>query len=138
MNTFLPYPDFQESAKCLDRMRLGKQRVECKQLLLGQFPNHPCSLMWRGYEYALCNYGIAVCNEWIDRGYNDSVKQWIVDFRSTLVDTGPPPWLGRDSVHKSHQSNLLRKDSEHYGKFGWDVPNYLPYDWAANSWKVNP
>lgn len=33
MQTFLPYPNFVESAKCLDDKRLGKQRVECLQIL---------------------------------------------------------------------------------------------------------
>jgi len=33
MQTFLPYPDFKESASCLDNKRLGKQRVECLQIL---------------------------------------------------------------------------------------------------------
>lgn len=33
MNTFLPYPSFKDSAKCLDNKRLGKQRVECLQIL---------------------------------------------------------------------------------------------------------
>jgi hypothetical protein len=33
MQTFLPHPDFAESAKVLDYRRLGKQRVEVLQLL---------------------------------------------------------------------------------------------------------
>ena len=33
MQTFLPYPDFVKSAQCLDYRRLGKQRVEAKQIL---------------------------------------------------------------------------------------------------------
>ena len=33
MQTFLPYPDFAESAKVLDNKRLGKQRVECLQIM---------------------------------------------------------------------------------------------------------
>jgi hypothetical protein len=33
MQTFLPHPLFSESAKCLDNRRLGKQRVECLQIL---------------------------------------------------------------------------------------------------------
>lgn len=33
MQTFLPYPDFRESARVLDNKRLGKQRVECLQIL---------------------------------------------------------------------------------------------------------
>ena len=33
MQTFLPYPDFARSARCLDNRRLGKQRVESYQIL---------------------------------------------------------------------------------------------------------
>jgi len=33
MQTFLPYSNFHKSASCLDVKRLGKQRVECLQLL---------------------------------------------------------------------------------------------------------
>ena len=33
MNTFLPHADFSKSAKILDKKRLGKQRVEVKQLV---------------------------------------------------------------------------------------------------------
>lgn len=33
MQTFLPYPDFNASARVLDDKRLGKQRVECLQIL---------------------------------------------------------------------------------------------------------
>jgi len=34
MQTFLPFSDFRVTAACLDDKRLGKQRVECKQILL--------------------------------------------------------------------------------------------------------
>lgn len=33
MQTFLPYPSFSKSAACLDRQRLGKQRIEVAQIL---------------------------------------------------------------------------------------------------------
>lgn len=33
MQTFLPYPDFYQSAAVLDRRRLGKQRVETMQIM---------------------------------------------------------------------------------------------------------
>ena len=33
MQTFLPYPDMIKSAKALDYKRLGKQRVEAKQII---------------------------------------------------------------------------------------------------------
>jgi len=55
MQTFLPYVNFAESAKCLDYRRLGKQRVEAKQILdvlngkTTAWQNHPCVKAWKGY-----------------------------------------------------------------------------------------
>jgi hypothetical protein len=37
--------------------------------------------------------------------------------------------MGQEEIHASHRSNLLRKDSEFYGKFGWAEPDDLPYFW---------
>ncbi len=33
MQTFLPYTDFKQSARCLDYKRLGKQRLEARTIL---------------------------------------------------------------------------------------------------------
>ena len=33
MQTFLPYESFEETAKCLDYRRLGKQRIEAYQII---------------------------------------------------------------------------------------------------------
>jgi len=51
MQCFLPYSDFDESAKCLDYRRLGKQRVECLQILnvLEKYP-HKCKFCGRGLD----------------------------------------------------------------------------------------
>lgn len=138
MQTFLPYPDFKESAKCLDMRRLGKQRVEAYQLLsLMIYPEkngwrrHPAFLMWDGYDIALCYYGLAICNEWISRGYRDSIKFRIEDLMRILPygNADYPYWLGDESFHAAHRSNLLRKDWRYYSRFGWDETNDLPYIW---------
>jgi len=58
MQTFLPYTDFIQSAKCLDYRRLGKQRLEAKtilNILLNEttkagWRNHPAVLMWSSHE----------------------------------------------------------------------------------------
>lgn len=42
MQTFLPYADFAECARVLDDKRLGKQRVECLQILKALQPPEPC------------------------------------------------------------------------------------------------
>lgn len=140
MNTFLPYPDFRESARCLDRQRLGKQRVECLQVLralLGEavgWRSHPAVRMWRGSTSALLEYGFAVCDEWRRRGYRDTVADSLTDLMLTHdVEEGPAPrWLGDQPFHDSHKSNLLRKDPAHYGRFHWEVPDDLPYIWPLN------
>jgi len=149
MQTFLPYPDYEESAKCLDYRRLGKQRVECKKLLLALgvpvgrhapkksgWKNHPATKMWRGYEIELCRYAVEICVEWKHRGYKDTL---VAQFLLAAIelehhsDDGPakPPWLGDEFLHSSHRSNLLRKDPDHYGQFGWEEPDNLPYVWPV-------
>lgn len=135
VNTFLPSPDFRESAKLLDYRRLGKQRVEAWQILqalLGRtigWKNHPASKMWRGHERILCEYGIAVCDEWISRGYRDSLRPRFVELMATLPECEVPEWLGRHDFHRSHQSNLKRKDPE---KYPFNVPGNLPYYWPVD------
>lgn len=139
MQTFLPYPSFGRSAACLDRLRLGKQRLECIQILrtlLGEsygWTNHPAVKMWRGCERRLAHYGGVICVEWSVRGYSDNcldrlldlTKRYNLKYRSDCY----PNWFDDEEFHRSHQSNLLRKDPEWYGQFGWNVPNDLPYVW---------
>ena len=135
MQTFLPYADFARSASCLDRQRLGKQRVETYQILRALrgeskgWINHPATRMWKNHEAALAEYGVAICSEWISRGYRDSLlpyfKQAILDLPSCTY----PLWIGREDFHRSHQSNLVRKMPAHYAHMFPDVPADLPYIW---------
>lgn len=128
MQTFLPYRSFADSAKVLDRQRLGKQRVETlqimKALVTGEgWVHHPVTKMWRGYEYTLMSYQRAICDEWTSRGYNDSClekteelfNQLPEDRRSPRV----PPWLGLKKFHSCHRANLLRKSPTHYTQYKW-------------------
>ena len=138
MQTFLPYPSFIKSAIALDMRRLGKQRVEVLQLLKalhegGAWANHPACKMWRGYEKALVVYGVEICVEWRKRGYKDTCRVKIQNyFKRFKTEYAEPPWLGNEAFHASHRSNLLRKDPEHYSKFGWTEPNDLPYIWPVD------
>lgn len=134
MQTFLPYKEFDKSAKVLDYRRLGKQRVECYQILQtlrgesSGWANHPAVKMWVGFEAALAEYSLAICAEWVSRGYRDSCAEKIKAF-GYEKPTKYPPWIGDEEFHTSHKSNLLRKDNEFYGKYGWDIPADLPYVW---------
>jgi hypothetical protein len=135
MQTFLPYASYQESARVLDRQRLGKQRVEAWQILItltGEgsqgWARHPAVRMWAGYEESLAAYGVAICSEWIGRGYRDSL---LPRFTRYTADRGvlEPFWLGDKGFHQSHRSNLLRKLESHYRAFWPDDPSDLPYIW---------
>lgn len=138
MQTFLPYANFARSAECLDDKRLGKQRVECLQILrtllgisLG-WENHPAVAMWRGHEFWLIEYGLAICCEWRARGNRDSVREHLLWLDPGMTHGAmPPPWIGDPAFHASHRSNLLRKNPEWYGKFGWAEGPDLPYVWPV-------
>lgn len=133
MQTFLPFSCFQKSLDALDYRRLGKQRVETKQLLLALdgatkgWVNHPAAKMWRGYETALAQYGLISCQIWRARGYKDSLLEF---FASRLTQAGQmPPWLGDEKLHASHRSNLRRKDAVFYSQFS--EPADMPYQWPV-------
>ncbi len=136
VNTFLPFSDFGKTARALDQKRLGKQRVEAYQVLLASlgmtkgWASHPVTRMWRGYEYLLADYGIAICREWTRRGHRDTLLPKFLEMRARLPRTGRPFWLGRREFHRSHRSNLNRKDPSHYR---FKVPSDLPYLWPDNS-----
>jgi len=131
MQTFLPYADFDETARSLDWRRLGNQRLEALIILRtlrrqtsGGWRHHPAVKMWRGYEDALAQYLNAMCTEWVRRGYRNNIRRRRVKFPLKM-----PPWLGDERLHAGHRSNLVRKDPAHYGRFGWREPPDLPYYW---------
>jgi len=134
MQTFLPYDDFLQSVKVLDYKRLGKQRVETFQvlnILLDRTPtkgwrNHPVTRMWAGYEEALKLYQNLTIEEWIGRGYKNTMQLEVINMR----DIKMPPWFGGKEFHRSHRSNLLRKDYEYYSQY-FDEPTNLEYHWPV-------
>lgn len=143
MQTFLPYKNYERSARVLDNKRLGKQRVEAKQIFLAlREPNygwkhHPAVKMWAGYEYALCCYGTEMCLEWVRRGYEDSLLDFFISARTTISmgSAGEriyyPEWVSDRRVHRSHQSNLIRKDPVFYSDRFPGVPDNIPYYWPS-------
>ena len=140
MQTFLPLESFTSSARVLDRKRLGKQRVETLQLLKALttptygWRNHPAAKMWLGHELRLIAYGVAMCDEWIRRGYKDTCRDKILNFADNHAfnnDRWDPAWLGNEQFHASHRSNLLRKDPDYYSQFGWTDDPEAPYIWPV-------
>lgn len=144
MQTFLPYANFTKSAQCLDNKRLGKQRVECKQILkalcTGQgWIHHPATKQWNGFEIALCIYATACCAEWRSRGFKDNLLGEFLSYY-TISDVHTyrrPPWLGYEPYHASHRANLLRKHFNHYNRFGWTENPEMAYFWPSHhNWRI--
>ena len=147
MQTFLPYNNFYKSAKVLDRLRLGKQRVEVLQLLNSikaskenkpyrGWKNHPCRNMWylkdkHDYSNALVVYGLAVCKAWKERGYKDTCYEKISAHYDHSTDTVTPPFMGVNKFHESHRSMLTQKASDWYRKLWPSTPDNLEYYWPV-------
>jgi hypothetical protein len=151
MQTFLPYADFEESARALDAKRLGKQRVEVIQVVRALtvpgygWARHPAVLMWKGHEEALGRYGLTCCEVWNELGFGDTCAATITtDLRAAGVTTIRPQaelaeegllpsWLGDEDFHRSHRSALVQKDPDRYRPLFPDTPEDLPYLWPVRS-----
>lgn len=128
MQTFLPYPDFEKSAKALDDKRLGKQRIEVVQILNAltgvskSWQAHPAILMWKGYEIALTSYGYAICREWIARGFEDNcmkvlestIDSWLMSNPKPIAANEFPTWFGDERLHSNHRARLMEKATSAY------------------------
>ena len=122
MQTFVPFTDTWHTARTLDRQRLGKQRIECQQILqtlAGEshgWAKHPAVRMWRGHERYLATYTVVMIREWLGRGYHDTrlpvIRELANHFPASAMDA--PPWWGDLRIHDSHLASLLRKNREHY------------------------
>jgi hypothetical protein len=140
MMTFLPYPDFAKSVKCLDMRRLGKQRAEVYGLLRSfeMDPEQdkklgfrdPNKWMWWGHFNQLIEYGIVACDEWLSRGYKDTCREKIAAYKDVFSKNNELPfWFGNAKVHYSHQCVLLKKDPEHYAKHFPFADTNMGYVW---------
>lgn len=152
MQTFLPYASFTDSARALDKTRLGNQVKECAQILAsllggaylvigehkvkystGGYPAHPATLMWKGCERSLCLYASACIHELRCRRSRAMViyESMFLEASNLLPNTGLPPWLGDERLHSSHRSQLKAKDPDHY-RFGWTEPaGEIDYWWPT-------
>jgi hypothetical protein len=138
MQTFLPLPDIRDSAECLDWQRLGKQRVEAKQIYnivsegrtTGGWVNHPAVRMWRNYPDALAFYHNVIIDEWVKRGYQNAMPHLHVPDGEIVM----PWWFGDYDFHRAHRQILVRKLPEHYAKFQWSDITTGPWEyvWPAS------
>lgn len=161
MQTFMTSATYANTASTLDRLRLNKQALEGWQIMMTNLKldpqgnhreprgwyNHPAVKMWRGYEVALSEYVVAMCDEWRSRGYNTTIADKALATIEKAISLGlvsgeyvAPHWQGDsdylDSITSSHRVALLNKNYEWYSQFGWaedtgERPETYDYVWAV-------
>lgn len=126
MQVFVPYPEPFKVAQCLDKRRLRKQIIECKQILdaidgVGKgWLNHPVTKMYKPYRLWLYYY--TQCLECYIRYLkaNDGRTQSseLIQFVlwSEKADKIRPPFLTEEFCNQ-HKRRLYTKDPEHYKQF---------------------
>lgn len=145
MQTFLPWPESERSAKALDNKRLNKQRHEGLQILQAladtgegyplAMKSHPAVLMWAGHERALGRYLYAICHEWTERGYHDRVEMQIIELIGKHFADGvyeEPSWVGLDVFHENHRLRLWQKDPSFYSLDDFGPVTPMP----GNLWPI--
>lgn len=137
INTWLPFPSFQDSTSCLSNEHLELQRLNILEIMEefhsipeedSQLPGdydthdldgHPVLDMWKGYEIQLTELGLMTCDEWSKRhNMTDPIYQRILNHQGWATtedaDFSLPNWFGEIDFHLSHQAELLRRDHDHY------------------------
>lgn len=115
--TFLVTDDFPANATFLDSKRLGKQRLEAKQIINalekgGGWANHPIVGCWANYVSCLKYYYNCILAEWTRRGYQNTMLAY--------TDLPPPaeiiypPWVSEPRVQYAMMSQLIQKNGDYY------------------------
>ena len=135
MQTFLPFKNFEKSARILDSRRLNKQIVEGFQILEDRVPNknHPICLFWGENKKSLKDYILIFCEEY-ERRFNKihSIFYKIKnnEYKDNKVLIIP------ELMILSHKVNLLRKDYNFYNnkiELKYDLNKYpLGYYWPVS------
>lgn len=130
MQVFRPYMDWWMSARVLDDRRLGKQRVEVKQVMMAilrrmglirngrrGWLNHPIVLMYysdgRPYLRDLIGYFNACVEEWRRRGMRSSIS--LSDIEHLILGVVSAEGHPLTHVHEvEYRRVLILKDPGHY------------------------
>lgn len=129
MQVFIPYPEPIRVAECLDKKRLHKQILECKQIIAAiegantKWANHPVVNMYRPHKKWLSGYLNTLELYW--KGFPESAA-----IASKETDVFRPIWM-KTKLCDTHKRRLFQKDKDHYAefaKYGFSTFNYYVVD----------
>lgn len=146
MIAYLPFDSFPRSVKCLSDHHLQQQIIDIRDIIyltvrhrLVDIPEqfqldrndadqlwetnqrHPAVATWMQHNRSLAVLGEDSCKEWIARSYTDTMLPVFGRLLSEPFPIVYPSWLGRQDIHRSHQSALIQLDPDHYGHYQWSV-----------------
>lgn len=134
----MPYPDLEQSVRCLGPTRLGNQVYrEALSLLNGGWPHHPAAKLWANYKPALAQYCLYGMAELRRRNASPPTATTLIYQFKRYINNQPiilPPFIGYEPFHISHQDNLIFKAPWYYGPmFNRPVPTSKPdYIWPLH------
>lgn len=147
MNTWLPYPDYLESARVLDPATLVDQPNQVLAILdvihesdTSIYRGAPDQVvnMWRDHEAQLCEYGLTMVEQCL-QGPSEFTNlarvkenlEWHLDCATSgEYSMDKPKWFGDLDFHDSHKAALLRTMPEFY-RDKFDVDRTLPLIWPV-------
>lgn len=96
--------------------------------------NHPATQQWKNNIDLLKLYHDVLLWKWYKNGRGGKRVFVIEGFDINQHYNFPKPsWWSDERVFSSHRSNLLRKDSVHYGQFGWIEDDKQEYFWPTKN-----
>lgn len=127
MQVFVPYVNPFNVACCLDKRRLNKQIIECRQILKsianpdGPWGHHPIVAMWKGYAFWLSFY-MKVLELYRD---GDVDRARLLGNECAML-WNKPEFLTRGFCIQ-HRRRLYTKSPEMYAKFA-------KYGYSEENW----
>ncbi len=122
-----------ETAMCLDKKRLNKQIVECKQMLRTldglskAWKNHPCTIQYNKHRYWLWVYMLCLAS------YRD--EQYLDSILFSEVCEMYKPEFHTDEYFEQMKRRLYTKDKEHYSYWSELGESNENWYWVDNQWK---
>jgi len=156
LTTLLPFPNFRETARVLNKKHLGVMRMNAYEIARialirdEEDPEYvkkedPAVEMWRGYGFALVAYACAMCDEYVARGFNDGIKAKLLVMVSEVVGMSPDALEGvahqdaleAESLAPNHPLPSWLGDEELHSAhrsilLRWDRVWYGQYGWQES------
>ena len=129
-----------ETAKVLDKKRLNKQVIECRQIInaiLGfskSWANHPCTIQYREHvEWLIC-YECCL-REYIEYMNGNTRYLTTIEKLNEVCEKCTPNFHTQE-YFDNMKRRLYTKDNEHYKQFAHLGESYDNWYWVDDKWKI--